>query len=510
MAAAGALPVLGFFLAPTLENQFFPTADRDQFYLQMWLPTETSIEATRAKAREVEAVLAADSAVRRVDWVIGGSAPAFYYNMLMNQDGAKNHAQALVHAVSRKELLRAVPELQERLDAAFPGAQIVLRLLGQGPPVDAPVEVRLYGPNLATLRGLGEEVRRHLIALPEVTHTRATLGGGEPKLALAADEEEARMAGLSLVDVATQLESSFEGAFGGSVLESTEDLPVRIRYTDRERASLSSIASAHLVTPAADDWVPISSLGEITLEPELRGIPRRDGERLNTIKGYLRVGALPPEIAADFVERLDAAGFALPAGYRMELGGEAEEQKEAIASLFAYVPVLLVLMASTIVLSFRSFRLAGLMGLVAALAVGLGFLAIWLSGFPYGFMAMIGTAGLIGVAINDSIVVLAAIRADKQAAAGDAVAITGEVLRSSRHIFSTTLTTAGGFLPLLLSGGGFWPPLAVVIAGGVAGATFLALFFVPSAYALLNRKQTAGAREPRLEPALAAVSLEVE
>ncbi len=521
VAAAGLLPLLGFALAPTLENQFFPTADRDQFYLQMWLPSETSIEATRARALEVEAVLAAEPAVRRVDWVVGGSAPAFYYNMLMNQDGASSYAQALVRATGRAELLHAVPELQERLSAAFPEAQIVLRLLGQGPPVDAPVEVRLYGQSLATLRGLGEEVRRHLIALPEVTHTRATLGGGEPKLVIAADEDEAHLVGLSLVGVAGQLNAGFEGAFGGSVLEATEDLPVRVRFSDRERADLGSIASANLIAghpsgatagsasvppaSAPSSWIPLSSLGEVTVEPELRAIPRRNGERLNTIKGYLRAGALPPEVTGDLVERLDAAGFALPAGYRLELGGEAEEQKAAIASLFAYVPVLVVLMASTIVLSFRSFRLAGLMGAVAVLAVGLGFLAIWLAGFPYGFMAMIGTAGLIGVAINDSIVVLAAIRARPEAAAGDVVAITDEVLRSSRHIFSTTLTTGGGFLPLLLSGGGFWPPLAVVIAGGVAGATFLALFLVPSAYVLLNRKQAVAA--PRLKPALAAVAL---
>ena len=115
--------------------------------------------------------------------------------------------------------------------------------------------------------------------------------------------------------------------------------------------------------------------------------------------------------------------------------------------------------------------------------VGLGFLAIWLAGFPYGFMAMIGTAGLIGVAINDSIVVLAAIRSRPEAAVGDATAIVDEVMRSSRHIFSTTLTTIGGFLPLLLlSGGDFWPPLAVVIAGGVGLSITLGLAFTPAVY----------------------------
>ncbi|MEM7349586.1 MAG: efflux RND transporter permease subunit [Acidobacteriota bacterium] len=515
IASGVVLPVLGFLAAGTLERQFFPFADRDQFYLQMWLPTESSIDLTRDRAMEVEAVLRRDPVVRRVDWVIGGSAPAFYYNMLMNEDGAPSYAQALVHATDDAAMRRALPELQRALDTAFPDGQIVLRLLGQGPPVDAPIEVRLFGPSLAELRRLGDEVRRHLIEMPEVVHTRATLAAGEPKLELRANESEARLAGLSLVDVARQLQGRLEGGLGGSILEQTEDLPVRIRYGDRERADLGRIAAVNLRPGAAadsDEWVPLTSLGELTLTSELRGIPRRNGERLNTLKGYLIAGALPPEVSARFAERLEGAGFELPAGYRMELGGEAEEQGDAIAGLFTHAPVLLVLMVATIVLSFRSFRLAGLLGLVAILAVGLGFLAMRLAGLPYGFMSMIGTAGLIGIAINDSIVVLAALRARPDAAAGRLEPMVDEVLGTSRHVFSTTLTTAGGFLPLLLSGGVLWPPLAVVIAGGVIGATFLALIFVPAAYAFLHRSPAA---EPVAEPAanldeLALVALEVE
>ena len=124
--------------------------------------------------------------------------------------------------------------------------------------------------------------------------------------------------------------------------------------------------------------------------------------------------------------------------------------------------------------------------MVAVLAVGLAMLALWLFGYPFGFMGIVGAMGLVGVAINDSIVVLAGLRENAQACRGEPSVVVDVVSRSTRHIVSTTLTTIAGFLPLILSGGGFWPPVAISIAGGVLGATLLALYFVPSAFLLLG------------------------
>ena len=158
-----------------------------------------------------------------------------------------------------------------------------------------------------------------------------------------------------------------------------------------------------------------------------------------------------------------------------------------MGNLFRFAPVLAVVMLATVVLSFRSFALAGILGAVAALSAGIAFLTLWVSGFPLGFNPLIGMAGLIGIALNDSIVVLAQIRASDPARGGDLDAIADEVMKTSRHVLSTTLTTIGGFVPLLLSGGDFWPPLAIVIAGGVGGASILALYFVPAAYVMVIR-----------------------
>ena len=143
------------------------------------------------------------------------------------------------------------------------------------------------------------------------------------------------------------------------------------------------------------------------------------------------------------------------------------------------------MMVATLVLSFGSFRIAAIVGFVGMLSAGLGMGSLWIFGYPFGFTAIIGTMGLLGVAINDTIVVLAAIKNDEAARSGDRLGMRRVVNHSTRHIVSTSLTTMAGFTPLIIGGGGFWPPTAVAIAGGVAGATLLALILAPSCYLLL-------------------------
>ncbi len=184
-------------------------------------------------------------------------------------------------------------------------------------------------------------------------------------------------------------------------------------------------------------------------------------------------------------------------GYALLDAGDSQEQKNALGQLLIFLPVLLMLMVTTLVLSFRSVRLAGVIGTVAILSVGLGMLSLWMGQYALGFNAIIGSAGLIGVAINGSIVVLAALRADPRARAGDVDAMVTQTVGATRHIVATTATTIGGFLPLLLfSGGDFWPPLAVVIAGGVGFSITLSLLFAPSVYRLLHRNDRAPAPVP--------------
>lgn len=489
IAIGVALPVAGFVAATTLTEQFFPPADRDQFQIQLTMPAKTSIGRTTDVAMQARDRLLQHQAIADVEWFIGESAPPFYYNMLANRAGTPQYAQALVQIESAKGARSLIHKIQRELDAAFPQAQFLVRQLEQGPPFEAPVEIRLYGPDLQVLRQLGQEVRAIMTSTPDVVHTQASLAEALPKLAVQVDEEQARLAGLDHAALARQLDGALEGVRGGSILEATEELPVRVRVSNPARGKLSEIGALDMLpaTRAGDQAarVPLAAVAELELRPQVAVIPHFNTLRMNEVQAYITAGVLPAEVLANFLARLEHSDVTFPPGYRYEIGGEASRRNDAIGNLMSSVGVLVVMMIATLVLSFSSFRMAAIIGAVGLLSVGLSLGALAAFGFPFGFMAIVGTMGLIGVAINDTIVVLAALREDPRARAGEPAAVRDVVVRSTRHVLSTTLTTIAGFLPLILGGGGFWPPMATAIAGGVSGATILALYFAPAGYVLL-------------------------
>jgi multidrug efflux pump subunit AcrB len=507
---AAAAPLAGFVTAPTLGNQFFPAIDRNMFEIRVWMPTDSSIAATTAKAHEVEADLRELGGVEHVSWLMGGSYPTVYYNLVMNQDRAPHYAHAVVTTSSSERTKSLLDEAQATLDRLHPDAQIVVRQFAQGPPVIADIEYRIFGPSLEVLRDLGDRCRVALQEHPDVIHTQVTMPRGEPKLFFEADESEARLSGIALATLASQLESTIDGAVGGSVIEDLEQLPVRVRYPDDRRDDLASITSTVFVDEGIDRWLSAAALGEFTLRPAPGGggISRFDGERTNTVRAYVRNGSLPIDVSVEVLATLEAPqeqggrGFTLPEGYRIEFGGAQEEDGEATSNLATYAPILATLMVATLVLAFRSVTYASMLGCVAIFSLGLALLSTWSIGFPISFNTILGTLGLIGVALNDSIVVLAAIRADPRAAAGDRVAIVDATIACTRHVLATTATTIGGFLPLLLFvGGDFWPSLAIVLVGGIAGSTLVALLFIPAAYVLATElKQRLRNTSPTSQP----------
>lgn len=488
-----ALPaLLGFVAAGALAEQFFPPSDRDQVPVELRLPYQASVAETRAATLRAREVLLSDPAVEDVHWFVGRTAPKFYYNMISGQDGATFYAQGLVQLKSSEESAAVVAGLQRRLTRELPEAQALVKLLEQGPPFEAPVELHIYGPDPARLIALGERARGILERVPEVVLTRTTQASGRPQLTLALDEEHSRLLGVGPTEVASQLEGALRGARGGTVLEGSEEVAVRVRVEERARQTIGGLESTGVfgaVRPGTDirRAAPVSALGELQLTPAKGSLQRRNGERINTVQGFVRAGVLPSTVLRAYLEALEREGFELPSGYRFEVGGESNERDQAVGNLLASAGVLLVLMVATLVLSFRSFRQAAVIGAVGMLAVGLAMASLWTFRAPFGFMGIVGTMGLIGVAINDAIVVLAAIREDPAASQGDARAVQAVVIRSTRHVVATTLTTIAGFVPLLVAGGAFWWPLAVTIAGGVAGATLLALTFVPCAFLVLIR-----------------------
>lgn len=489
------LPVAGFTLAPHLQQQFFPAAGRDQFFIEFELPNQSALDSTQTQVLQARKLILQQPGVVDVHWFLGESAPTFYYNVVGSRENAASYAQGLVQLRPNVLPGSIIQKLQTDLDREFPGAQVLVRQIEQGPPFNAPVEMRLYGSDLGQLRQLGDRIRAQLSQVKDVVHTRASLTEAEPKLAVNVDEEQARLVGLDARAIARQLDTTLEGATGGSVLEETEELPVRVRLSNSNRGNLEQINDLDLLpnsnSPRDSTHIPLSSISEIRLVPDLAVIPHRNGQRVNIVQGFLTAGALPANALAQLQQRLQQVNFQLPPGYSFDEGGESEERGAAVGNILSTVGVLVVLMAATLVLTFNSFALALSIAAIALLSAGLGLGALWLSGYPFGFTAILGTIGLIGIAVNEATVVIAALQSDPQALIGDRLAVQQVVLHATRHLIATTITDIAGFTPLLLDPTGFWNPLAIVIAGGLGGVTLLSLYFVPSVYLLLRRSKVA-------------------
>ncbi|PKG56441.1 efflux RND transporter permease subunit [Shewanella sp. GutDb-MelDb] len=480
----GVLPVMGFIAAGKMTEQFFPPSDRDMFQIEVYLAPHVSVDNTRIQVEKMDKELRKTQGITRIDWVVGGNAPSFYYNLLQRQQGANNYAQAMVKVSDFDTANRLIPELQKSLDLAFPQAQVIVRKLEQGPPFNAPVELRIFGPNLDQLKLLGEQVRKVLSDTPDVIHTRATLSAGAPKIWLQVNEDASLMSGLSLTDIAKQVEMATTGINGGSILEQTESLPIRVRLYDSTREEQTKLSGLMLISSNANG-IPLSAISTSKIEVSRGAIPRRDGQRVNTIEAYITSGVLPQEVLNRVKAKLDA--IPLPSGYKIEVGGESAKRNEAVGNLMSNLVLVVTLLFATVVLSFNSFRLTGIILFSAMQSAGLGLLAVYTFGYPFGFTVIIGLLGLMGLAINAAIVILAELEEVPATRDGNIQVIVDLVSSCGRHIGSTTITTIGGFLPLIIAGGGFWPPFAIAIAGGTLLTTLLSLVWVPTMYHLIMR-----------------------
>lgn len=507
------LPVTGFLSMSSLTAQFFPGTDRDQFYIEIDMPPGTAITQTKQLVDRLDDQLRAEADIKQIYWTIGKSAPGFYYNIPTGRDNAPGYAQALITTASATATEELIARLERSLSDSALDAQVLVRGLVQGPPVDAPVELRVVGSDLDVLRSIGDDLMDRLASVDSILLARTTSTGGAPKVVVDVDEAKARALGLDLSTVASQLNAGLEGVTGGSLVEATEQLPVRVRLGNGLRGDLNAIRDMSIISAQTTQQaqtgvfsaIPLSAIADITLLPSDSSINRRNGERVNTVQGFTLRSVLPEEALKAVQADLEANPIELPTGYRLEIGGDADARSSTLNNLLASIGLIVTLTIATIVMTFNSFRLSVVALIVCVLSAGLSILSLAIFQFPFGINAIIGVIGSIGVSINAAIIIMTGMQEDEAASAGDRDAMVDVVMGSSRHIVSTTVTTFGGFLPLILAGGGFWPPFAMAVAGGVLLSTVISFYFTPPMYALVQRKVKkplkAQARKSAVQPA---------
>ena len=499
MIVASLLPFSGFYGATQLTDQFFPRSDRNQFRVQIQLPAQASLQETKTAVQKVDKILRQEKAITETSWFAGENIPKFYYSLIPLSDGITSFAESMITATDQASIEALIPPLQTKLSRAFPEYEILVLELNGGPPVSAPLEVRIVGPSLDKLNQLGEEIRAVMSRTPSVKSTRVSLKTGRPQITIKAREDAVSIAGLTLRQVAEQVRLLTDGIIATQLIEQTEQIPVHIISRRANRDSIDAIRNLNILgangSKEADGSfsdLPLDAIADVVMTSKVGSIQRRDGERVNTIQGFVEFGVLPGATFEQFKKELAAANIQIPVGYRIEYGGESEKRDEALGKLFGTVGFLVILMVMAIVLTFNSFRLAYITFISAIQSAGLGLFWLWVFNFPFGFLVIIGVMGLIGLAMNATIVILSELKGVDGNMKGDPDAVVQGVMNTGRHIVSTTLTTVGGFLPLIIAGGVFWPPFAISIAGGAFLSMIVSFYFAPAAYmwfAIRNKRK---------------------
>lgn len=487
LAIAMTMPALGFMLFPTLQRNFFPPVDRDMFQISLQTWTAGSLPNTREQVEKVRQVILEYPETESDFWFLGEAAARPFYNVAGVTTSLKGAAVGYAYTSSAEATAELLPKLQRRLRDEFPGLRLQVSPFAQGPPVSAPLELILYGEDLELLRAKGEELRALMLSLNQVTYANADMSDFAPRIRLYPSEADLTSAGVDDAQISQLLAAALDGIRAGTLLDGSYQLPIEIRLPAELRADWQQLLGVPLLRDAAGRLIPLDALAESRFETSTSSIDHEGGLRSNSIRGWLSPFALASDSLPLLQEKIAESGFSLPQGMQMEIGGESAESSDSIATLLQTATFFLMLMLFSIVLSFSSFKDAGLVSLTAFLSTGLAIFGLVISGNIFGFNAIIGMLGLVGLAINGTIVVLSQLKNSPEAMAGDPKATCETVIRATRHILATTATTVFGFVPLILSNQTFWHPLVWAIAGGVAGSAIIALYMVPALFRLRTR-----------------------
>ncbi|MBR9812508.1 efflux RND transporter permease subunit [bacterium] len=474
----GALLVGGsVVMAGFVEAQFFPNADRNQIVIDFTLPEGTSVERTQAVAEQVEAELRGDSDTVAVHANIGETGPRFYYN-LPSRPREPNRGRLVVETRGLDANVRLVRKVRAYALQALPDVELIAKQLAQGPPINSPIEVRVFHPDPKPLAIAVEQVYAALRTVPGAVDARHDLGVGVPVVNYAINDAVAVDYGLSRTDVAQALLGRSTGIRVGDYLAGDEPVPIRIRSAAGQRFDLAQLPAISIFSPLAGP-VPLATLvvPRVAWQPAV--IKHRDGRRVATVSSELDPDFVYTQVLADLQPKLDALD--LPPGVELRFGGETETSGEANAAILTTAPFGLMLLLFFLLLQFNSFKRTAIVMMTVPLAAVGVIPGLVLTGSPFGFQPLLGIIALIGIVVNNAIVLIDVV--DQRLADGADVpqAVRDAVTRRARPILLTTATTIAGLLPLAFSGTTLWPPMAWAIISGLTASAFLTLFIVPAA-----------------------------
>lgn len=486
VASLGLLPLIGV--------SFFPKAEKPQFIVNIDTPNGTNIDETNRVTLEVERELTKYETIKHVAANVGHGNPRIYYNVFPKRDRA-THAQIFVQLESwdRDAFYDIIGDLRERF-SNYPSAKIEVKEFEQGPHVDAPIVIRLLGDNLDILEDISHDVEDMFLGTPGTVNVNNPLSTSKIDLKVNINREKAGLLGIPLVEIDKAIRAGISGLpISHYRNPEGEEFDIVVRLPFDKKPTLEDFSKIY-ITSMTGTSVPLKSVADIEFKATPMQIEHYNMERTVMILSDVEEGYSVDQVTKALITELDQYDF--PKGYRYSVGGELESREESFGGMFQAIIVALIGIFAVLVLQFKSYVQPFIVFSAIPLALIGSIIALLVTGNSFSFTAFIGLTSLVGIVVNNSIILVDytnQLRRDGKAPI-EALKEAGET--RFIPIILTTATTVGGLLPLTLIGGSLFAPMGWTIIGGLVVSTFLTLVIVPVLYSLINRKKGNGAPLP--------------
>lgn len=477
--------LLSLFLFQLVGVSFFPKAEKPQLIININTPEGTNITRTDEVARAVEAVLDRRDEITTYATNVGRGNPSIHYNVL-SQELVPHHAQFYVEldGYDHNKMPRLISELRTEF-ATYAGAQIEVKELEQGPPVEAPVAIKILGENQDDLRQIAGDVEEMFLSVPGTFNVHNPQKFTKMDLQIRINRAKAGMLGIPMVEIDRTIRAAIAGMAVSKYRDKEGkeyDIVVRLPFESRletedfERIYVTSVMGAQ---------IPLSQVAAVSFKSGPKQIDHYNFDRAITITADVERGFSTDKVTREIIARLEAYPWA--AGYQYYVAGERESQQESFGGMGKAIIIALIAIFAVLVLQFRSFSQPLIVFTAIPLAVIGSIFTLLITGNTFSFTAFVGLTSLVGIVVNNSIILVD--YANKLRAQGKSVF---EALMEAGPvrfvpIVLTTATTIFGLLPLTLRGGTLWGPMGWTIIGGLTVSTFLTLIVVPILYRLFSR-----------------------
>ncbi|RQR45328.1 AcrB/AcrD/AcrF family protein [Burkholderia sp. Bp9140] len=466
----------GFSLVP---QQFFPSSDRPELLVDLRLPEGASFAATLRETERLEKVLDKRPEIDHSVNFVGSGAPRFYLP-LDQQLQLPNFAQFVVTAKSVEDREKLATWLETTLRDRFPAVRWRLSRLENGPPVGYPVQFRVSGDDIATVRSIAEKVAATMRGDARTVNVQFDWDEpAERSVRFELDQKKARELNVTSQDVSSFLAMTLSGTTVTQYRERDKLIAVDLRAPRPDRIDPAKLAGLAMPTPNGP--VPLGSLGRFTPTLEYGVVWERDRQPTLTVQSDVRAGAQGIDVTHAIDGKLNALRVQLPVGYQINIGGSVEESAKAQTSINAQMPLMAIAVFTLLMIQLQSFSRV----LMVVLTAPLGLIGVvgtlLLFGQPFGFVAMLGVIAMFGIIMRNSVILVDQIEQDIAAGHGRFDAIVGATVRRFRPITLTAAAAVLALIPLLRSN--FFGPMATALMGGITSATVLTLFYLPALYA---------------------------